>query len=75
MTTKEKTELVRLLHMYMASLIVDNDANIREARNHKDNRWAGNYKYGIKTQYEHARIIATKLAVEVGNEIKAVWEL
>lgn len=75
MTTKEKTELVRLLHVYMASLIADNDANIKEAQKHKERKWAGTYKSGIKTQYKHARIIATKLAVEVENEIKVVWEL
>ena len=75
MHTKEKQELVKLLHLYMDDIIADNDANIREARNHNDNKWAGNYKCGLKAQYEHARILATKLSVEIGKEIKGYWEL
>lgn len=64
MRTKEKQELVRLLHLYMADIVVDSEKNTRN-----------DYKYGLKAQYEHARIIATKLSVEVGKEIKSYWEL
>lgn len=32
-------------------------------------------KLGIKAQYENARIIATKLAVEIGKEMKSYWDL
>ena len=71
----EKQELVRLLNLYQAELVVENDANIREAKEHPEKKWDGNYKLGIKAQYEHARIIATKLAVEIGKEMKSYLDL
>ena len=74
MKIKDKQELVRLLHLYMADLVMDNQENIKEAERH-ENRWEGSYKIGLKAQYEHARILATKLSVEVGKEIKSYWEL
>ena len=75
MQLAEKQELVRLLNLYQAELAAENDANIREAKKHPEKKWEGNYKLGIKTQYEHARIIATKLAVEIGEGIKSYWDL
>ena len=75
MKVKDKQELVRLLHLYMDDIVEDNADNIREAKNHKDDKWSGNYKVGLKAQYEHARILATKLSVEVGKEIKTYLEL
>lgn len=74
MRTKDKQELVRLLHLYMDDILKANEYNIEEAKKH-EHRWQGNYKTGLKAQYEHARIIATKLSVEVGNEVKSFWEL
>ena len=75
MQLAEKQELVRLLNLYQAELAAENDANIREAKKHPEKKWEGNYKLGIKAQYEHARIIATKLAVEIGREMKSYWDL
>lgn len=75
MQLAEKQELVRLLNLYQAKLGTANDANIREAKKHPEKKWEGNYKLGIKAQYEHARIIATKLAVEIGKEMKSYWDL
>lgn len=75
MQLAEKKELVRLLNLYQAELVEANDANILEAKKHPEKKWEGNYKLGIKTQYEHARIIATKLAVEIGKEMRSYWEL
>lgn len=75
MQLAEKQELVRLLNLYQAELAAENDANIREAKKHPEKKWEGNYKLGIKAQYEHARIIATKLAVEIGKEMKSYWDL
>lgn len=75
MQLAEKQELVRLLNLYQAELIQTNDANIREARKHPEKKWEGDYKLGVKAQYEHARIIATKLAVEIGKEMKSYWDL
>ena len=74
MKIREKQELVRLLHLYMADIVADNENNIVEAKKHQ-NRWEGTYKSGLKAQYEHARILATKLSVDVGKEIKSYWEL
>lgn len=45
------------------------------ARKHPEKKWEGTYKTGVKAQYEHARIISTKLAVEIGKEMKSYWEL
>ena len=64
MKTKEKQELVRLLHLYMDDIVTANAKNSTE-----------NFTAGLKAQYEHARIIATKLSVDVGKEIKSYWEL
>lgn len=75
MQLAEKQELVRLLNLYQAELVAENDANIREAKKHPEKKWEGNYKLGIKAQYEHARIIASKLAVEIGKEMKSYWDL
>lgn len=75
MQVRDKQELVRLLHLYMADIVSDNADNMREAKNHRDNKCAGNYKSGLKAQYDHARILATKLSVDVGKEIKTYWEL
>ena len=38
-------------------------------------KWEGTYKLGVKAQYEHARIISTKLAIEVGKGMKTYWDL
>ena len=64
MKLRDKQELVRLLHLYMDDIVVANAKNNRES-----------YTSGLKAQYEHARIIATKLSVEIGKEIKSYWEL
>lgn len=63
MTITEKQELVRLLNLYQADLLNQNRENIKN----------GITKYfvpGVKAQYEHARIISTKLSVELGKCIK-----
>ena len=63
MTISEKQELVRLLNLYQADLLNQNRRNIEN----------GITKYfvpGVKAQYEHARIISTKLSVELGKCIK-----
>ncbi len=70
MTIPEKQELVRLLNLYQVDLLMDNDNNIRETFSHSGKKWKGNYKTGVKAQYEHARIISAKLSVELGKCIK-----
>lgn len=68
MQLAEKQELVRLLNLYQADLLMDNDNNIREAAKHPDKKW-------VKAQYEHARVIAAKLSVEIGKSVKSYYEL
>ena len=75
MKLAEKQELVRLLHLYQDELIQANEANIRESQKHPEKKLPGSYKLGVKAQFEHARIIATKLSVEIGREMKAYWDL
>ena len=76
MQLAEKQELVRLLNLYQAELLMDNDANIKKAKKYSQGKkWEGAYKLGVKTQYEHARIISAKLSVEIGKEMKSYWDL
>lgn len=75
MQLAEKQELVRLLNLYQADLLMDNDNNIREAAKHSEKKWEGAYKTGVKAQYEHARVISAKLSVEIGKSVKSYYEL
>ena len=63
MTISEKQELVRLLNLYQADLLNQNRENI-------ENGITKDFVPGVKAQYEHARIISTKLSVELGKCIK-----
>lgn len=72
MTINEKQELVRLLNIYMLELVEANEKNLEVSALSEHH----NYNtYGVKAQYEHARIITSKLAVEIGKELKSYWEL
>lgn len=64
MTITEKQELVRLLNLYQADLLNQNRKNI-------ENGITKDFVLGVKAQYEHARIISTKLSVELGKGIKS----
>lgn len=68
MKLTEKQELVRLLNLYQADLLKQNQKNIETGRTE-------NFVPGVKAQYEHARIISTKLSVELGKGIKSWWEV
>ena len=68
MTLQEKSELVRLLNLYQADLLNQNRKNIENGRTEY-------FVPGVKAQYEHARIISTKLSVELGKGIKLWWEV
>lgn len=63
-----KSELVRLLNLYQADLLNQNQKNIENGRTEY-------FVPGVKAQYEHARIISTKLSVELGKGIKSWWEV
>lgn len=75
MQLAEKQELVRLLSLYQNDLLMDNYNNILEAAKHSGKKREGTYKIGVKAQYEHARVIAAKLSVEIGKSVKSYYEL
>lgn len=68
MTLQEKSELVRLLNLYQADLLYLNRKNIENGKTEY-------FVHGVKAQYEHARIISTKLSVELSKEVKSWWEV
>ena len=62
MKTTDKIELVRLLSEYQADKAKEN---------------VNKHKYGYdatKALFTHARIIQTKLSVEIENELKSMWD-
>ena len=69
MQNGEMQELVRLLNVYQQELLFYADKNDIEARKHREDRWNGVYTHGIKAQYEHARLIAQKLSLEIERNI------
>jgi hypothetical protein len=68
MQLAEKQELVRLLNLYQADLLNQNRKNIENGRTEY-------FVPGVKAQYEHARVIAAKLSVEIGKSVKSYYEL
>lgn len=72
MTLTDKQELARLLALYQQEMIEHNEANIAERKKH-EHAWQGNYYEGAKAKYNHARIIAASLMVEIGRELKTYY--
>lgn len=60
MTLDEKKELVRLLHLYMADIM-------RQDAAEKRNGYLAVH-VGIKSQFDHARVIANKLEREISAD-------
>lgn len=78
MTIQDKQTLIRLLALYCDDLMDNNLLNIqavKEAERAGKSRWQAPIKYGVKAQYDHARIIMTKLLVEVGKEVKPSYQI
>lgn len=67
MMLSEKQELVRLLNLYQEELLMVNDDNFK----YKVTNDPPGYEWirGVKAQYEHARIISSKLAKEIQEHI------
>lgn len=65
MTVNEKVQLVGLLDLYKRELA---EKNIKGERD----KWGS--VVPTKALYNHARIVSEKLANEIGNELKSVWE-
>lgn len=63
MTLENKKELVRLLHLYMADIMRQDAVKRRE-----DKRNMGMH-IGIKSQFDHARIIVDKLTKEISTDL------
>lgn len=61
MTLENKKELVRLLHLYMADIM-------RQDAVAKRNGSLAMH-IGIKSQFDHARIIANKLEREISTQL------
>lgn len=74
MTLTDKQELARLLALYQQEMIEHNEENIAERKKH-EHAWQGNYYVGAKAKYNHARIIAASLMVEIGRELKTYYTL
>lgn len=63
MTLENKKELVRLLHLYMADIMRQDAVKRRE-----DKRYMV-MQIDIKSQFDHARIIANKLEREISTDL------
>lgn len=65
MKLKEKIVLMQLLQMYQAEKAEENISQKKD-------------KYGTviptKNLYTHARVISSKLALEIEQELKSIWE-
>lgn len=73
-----KSELLHLLQLYQDDLLRKNRENIQTADAIAKDSLSfmdASYFYGIKAQYNHARLIARKLSVEIGKDVKSYWEL
>ena len=77
MQLAEKQELVRLLGPYQSELLMENEENLRKKMRSDESpkKVITDYSYGVKAQYEHARIIIKRLSVEIGKEIEPGWRL
>lgn len=78
MTLNEKRQLVRLLQQYQDEQIgtlenIKEEVKIAELQG--KSKWEMNITFGHKAQYEHARIISTKLSREINRELPSYWEL
>jgi hypothetical protein len=67
MILKDKQELVRLLGLYCNELCEKNKKNTAGGGDY----YKGMTYIGVKAQYNHARIIMTKISREIENELKA----
>jgi hypothetical protein len=70
MQLAEKRELVRLLRLYQEDMLDENDTNINNevaclvAGKHLSD---AEFTLGVKAQYDHARLIAKKLEIDIAK--------
>ena len=78
MNLNEKRQLVRLLNVYQDEQIgiaINNKDEIEIAKLKGKSKWEANISFGNKAQYEHARILSTKLSREINSELPSYWTL
>jgi len=82
MQLSDKQELVRLLNQYQDEQINQNRMDklaCERLREDATARYSGYFRQdatiGTKAQYEHARLISSKLSLEISRELKSYWEL
>lgn len=76
MQLAEKCELVRLLRLYQEDMLGENDANITNQMAcvaAGKELWQAKYTSGVKAQYEHARLIAKKLEIDIAKSIRTSY--
>ena len=76
MQLAEKRELVRLLRLYQEEMLYENDANFNGAMAcvaAGKELWQAKYTSGVKAQYEHARLIAKKLEIDIAKSIRTPY--
>ena len=69
MTNHDKKQLVELLTTYMGELAHKDSENLLKQRQGKS---LYECKSGVKAQYDHARLIVSKLMVEISKEMWAI---
>lgn len=78
MTLSEKRRLISLLQQYQDEQIEASENNKQElkiANLQGKHKWEADVTFGIKAQYEHARIISAKLSKEINQELPSYWAL
>lgn len=67
MKLQDKQELVRLLGLYCNELCEKNKTNVAGGGDY----YKGMTYIGVKAQYNHARIIMTKMSKEIEDKLEA----
>lgn len=78
MQLEEKIELVRLLNLYQQEKIqesLQNKMNVMAEIEKGNSKWNADIVTGTKAQYNHARMIATKLQKQIADEIPSYYNL
>lgn len=69
MTDEQKQEFLYLLHLYMHDLLQSDKMN-QKKHELPDKYLSYPMSYGVKAQYNHARCIEKRIALEVQDNIK-----
>ena len=83
MTLSDKQTLVRLLNQYQDEQVYQNRIDESKITENAESNGISKYSakfnvsvvVGTKAQYEHARLISSKLSLEISRELKSYCEL